>query len=290
MHFVEAKGILSAGCGMNVYRGCTHGCIYCDSRSVCYQFAHKFEDIEVKQNAPELLETALRRKRKVCMIQTGAMSDPYMHCATSLRLTRRCLEVIDKLGFGAAVLTKSDRVLDDIDLFARINERARAVLEMTLTTFDDSLCRIIEPNVCPTSRRLETLAEFSARGIDTAVWITPILPFINDTQDNLRGLLRGCKKAHVKAVLFPGAGVTLRDGAREYFYAALDRHFPGVKAKYIEKYGIAYELMSDSNERLLRLCEEECARLGLDWYIDFGKFFGFISKLPSCEGEQLSFF
>lgn len=290
MHFVEAKGILSAGNGMNIYRGCTHGCIYCDSRSVCYQFTHKFEDIEVKINAPELLEAALTKKRRVCMIGTGAMSDPYMHCETELRLTRRCLGVIDKYGFGAAVQTKSDRVLEDIDLFASINERARAVLQMTLTTFDDKLCKIIEPNVCPTSKRLETLAKFSARGIDTAVWISPILPFINDTPENLRGLLRGCREAGVKAVLFPGAGVTLRDGDREYFYAALDRHFPGLKAKYIEKYGLAYELLSDSNEELLRLCGEECGRLGIEWYSDFGKFFDFIKALPASAGEQISFF
>ena len=290
MHFVEAKGILSAGNGMNIYRGCTHGCIYCDSRSVCYQFTHRFEDIEVKINAPELLEAALQKKRRVCMIGTGAMSDPYMHCETWLRLTRRCLEVIDKYGFGAAVQTKSDRVLEDIDLFASINERARAVLQMTLTTFDDKLCKIIEPNVCPTTKRLETLARFSERGIDTAVWISPILPFINDTPENLRGLLRGCGEAGVKAVLFPGAGVTLRDGDLEYFYAALDRHFPGLKAKYIEKYGLAYELLSDSNEELLRLCGEECGRLGIEWYSDFGKFFDFIKALPASSGEQMSFF
>ena len=275
---------------MNIYRGCTHGCIYCDSRSVCYQFTHKFEDIEVKINAPELLEAALQKKRRVCMIGTGAMSDPYMHCETGLRLTRRCLEVIDKYGFGATVQTKSDRVLEDIDLFASINERARAVLQMTLTTFDDKLCKIIEPNVCPTTKRLETLARFSARGIDTAVWISPILPFINDTPENLRGLLRGCRESGVKAVLFPGAGVTLRDGDREYFYAALDRNFPGLKAKYIEKYGLAYELLSDSNEELLRLCGEECGRLGIEWYSDFGKFFDFIKALPASAGEQLSFF
>ena len=224
------------------------------------------------------------------MVRTGSMSDPYTHCEAELRLTRRCLEVIDKLGFGAAVQTKSDRVLEDIDLFARINTRAKALLEMTLTTSDDKLCRIIEPNVCPTSERLRTLEKFSARGIATAVWITPILPFINDTEENLRGLLEGCAGAGVKAVLFPGAGVTLREGDREYFYAALDRHFPGMKAGYIEKYRLVYEILSDSNDSLLRLCESECARLGLDWYSDFNRYFDFINKLPSCDGEQLSFF
>ena len=290
MHFVEAKSILSAGNGMNIYRGCTHGCIYCDSRSVCYQFPHRFEDIEVKKNAPELLEAALGRKRKICMISTGAMSDPYMHCETSLRLTRRCLEIIDKLGFGAAVQTKSSRVLEDLDLFESINSRARAVLEMTITTFDDKLCKIIEPNVCPTSERLPTLEKFTSRGIDTAVWITPILPFINDTEENLTGILKGCADAGVKAVLFPCAGVTLREGDREYFHATLDRDFPGLKQKYTEKYGLSYELLSDSNGSLLALCENLCGRLGLTWYSGFEKFFDFIKFLPSSSGEQLSFF
>ena len=290
MHFVDAKSILSSSCGMNVYRGCTHGCIYCDSRSLCYQFTHPFEDIEVKQNAPELLDAALAKKRRVCMIQTGAMSDPYMHCETSLRLTRRCLEVIDRRGFGASVLTKSDRILEDIDLFARINKRARAVLQMTLTTFDDRLCRIVEPRVCPTSKRLEVLGQFSRLGIDTAVWITPILPFLNDTEENLLGLLDGCRDAGVKAVLFPGAGVTLRDGDREYFYAALDANFPGLRERYEKTYGLAYEVMSPENDRLIRLFDDECKRLGLDGYTDFGKFFDFIAKMPGDAGEQLSFF
>ena len=153
MHFVDAKAILSAQNGMNVYRGCTHGCIYCDSRSRCYGFTHAFEDIEVKQNAPELLEQALLRKRNKCMIGTGSMCDPYMPCEKELRITRRCLEIIDRLGFGAAVQTKSDLALRDLDLFESIQRRAKCVVQLTLTTADDRLCRLIEPNVCPTSRR-----------------------------------------------------------------------------------------------------------------------------------------
>lgn len=132
---------------MNIYRGCSHGCIYCDSRSRCYQFKHAFEDIEVKQNAPELLEAALKSKRKKCMIGTGSMSDPYMHCEEHLRLTRKCLEIILRYGFGATVITKSDRILRDIDLLEEINRESRCVVQMTLTTFDDDLCRILEPNV-----------------------------------------------------------------------------------------------------------------------------------------------
>lgn len=167
MHFVDAKGILSGNgryYGMNIYRGCTHGCIYCDSRSKCYQFTHPFEDIEVKQNAPELLEKALKSKRKKCMIGTGAMSDPYMHCEEDLRLTRRCLEIIQENGFGVTIQTKSDRILRDIDLLSEINRSAKCVVQMTLTTYDDGLCRILEPNVCNTKRRIEVLEEMQKEG------------------------------------------------------------------------------------------------------------------------------
>ena len=136
MHFVNAKGILSAHNGMNIYRGCTHGCIYCDSRSRCYHIDHPFEDIEVKQNAAELLDDALRRKKNRCMISTGSMCDPYLHCEGELRLTRRCLEVIERRGFGVSVLTKSDRILRDMDLYRRIHNKAKAVVQMTLTTYD----------------------------------------------------------------------------------------------------------------------------------------------------------
>ena len=188
MHFVDAKGILTSNNGMhgmNIYRGCSHGCIYCDSRSKCYQFTHPFEDIEVKRNAPELLEQTLRTKRKRCMIGTGAMSDPYMHCEEELGLTRKCLEVISKYEFGAAIQTKSDRILRDIDLLDEINQKAKCVVQITLTTFDDDLCRILEPNVCNTKRRIEVLEEMQKRGIPTIVWLSPILPFINGGKYNL---------------------------------------------------------------------------------------------------------
>ncbi len=198
MHFVNAKGILNGNggyCGMNIYRGCTHGCIYCDSRSSCYQFAHPFEDVEVKQNAPELLEKALRGKRKTSMIGTGAMSDPYMHCEEQLCLTRKCLEIILKYGFGAAVQTKSDRILRDIDLLDQINRSVKCVVQITLTTYDDNLCRLVEPNVCNTKRRIEVLKQMKERNIPTVVWLTPVLPFINDTEENIVAILNECIRA-----------------------------------------------------------------------------------------------
>ena len=266
MHFVDAKGILTGGkgaYGMNIYRGCTHGCIYCDSRSACYRFTHPFEDIEVKRNAPELLETALRSMKRKAMIGTGSMSDPYMHCEEKLGLTRRCLEVILRHGFGAAVQTKSDRILRDADLLEAINRTAKCVVQMTLTTFDEKLCAVVEPNVCNTQRRIEVLAEMQSRGIPTVVWLSPVLPFLNDTEENLDAILGACARVGVKGILCFGMGLTLREGDREYYYAALDRHFPGLKEKYIRTYGNAYELPSPNNERLMARFRSFCREHGI---------------------------
>ena len=289
MHFVDAKGLLTSKngfYGMNIYRGCTHGCIYCDSRSACYHFTHPFEDIEVKRNAPALLEAALRAKRKKCMIGTGSMSDPYMHCEEQLRLTRRCLEIIHRYGFGAAIQTKSDRVLRDIDLLEAIHQRARCVVQMTLTTADEDLCRIVEPNVCTTRRRVEALMALKDRGIPTVVWLSPILPFINDTQENLRAILDACIRADVKAIVCFGMGVTLREGDREYFYAALDRHFPGLKKRYAA-YGNAYEVPSPSADRLMALFKETCREHHILHTPE--ECFAFLREFPE-KYEQLSMF
>ena len=266
MHFVDAKGILSGNdghWGMNIYRGCSHGCIYCDSRSRCYQFTHPFEDIEVKQNAPELLEVALRSKRKKCMIATGSMSDPYMHCEEKLRLTRKCLEIILRYGFGATLLTKSDRVLLDMDLLEEIHRKTKCVVQMTLTTYDDDLCRIVEPNVCTTRRRIEVLEEMRHRGIPTVVWLTPILPFINDTEDNIRAILAECIRVGVKGIICFDMGLTLREGDREYYYAALDKSFPGMKKRYIQRYANAYALPSPRAKELMGLFWNTCRQHGL---------------------------
>ena len=263
MHFVDAKGILTGNSGyygMNVYRGCTHGCIYCDSRSSCYQFTHLFEDVEVKQHAPELLEKELKSKRRKCMIGTGSMSDPYMHCEEKLFLTRKCLEIILKYGFGAAVLTKSDRILRDIDLLDEINRSAKCVVQMTLTTYDDNLCRIVEPNVCNTKRRIQVLEEMRERGIPTVVWLTPILPFLNDTEENIAAILEECVRVGVKGIVCYNMGLTLRDGDREYYYAALDKYFPGMKEKYRKRFGNAYELPSPNAGNLMKLLYGICSK------------------------------
>ncbi len=289
MHFVKAKGILSASNGMNLYRGCTHGCIYCDSRSKCYQIQHAFEDIEVKENAPELLEKALRSKRKKCMIGTGAMCDPYMHCEEELKLTRRCLELIDKYGFGLAIQTKSDRILRDLDLLKSINEKSKCVVQMTLTTYDEELCKILEPNVCTTKRRFEVLKILKENGIPTVVWMTPILPFINDTKENIEGLLDYCVEADVRGIICFGMGVTLREGDREYFYEALDKHFPRMKGRYHQKYGYAYEVNSDNHPELMKLFRETCQEHGIMCEVD--EVFRYLHEFPEDKNyEQLTLF
>lgn len=263
MHEVEVKGILSASNGMNLYRGCSHGCIYCDARSKCYNFDHPFEDIEVKINAPQLLERALKSKRHKCMIGTGSMCDPYIHLEEKLGLTRRCLELIDQYGYGLTILTKSSRILRDFDLITSINSKSKAVVQMTMTTYDDDLCKIIEPNVSVTSERFRTMEKFKEAGVPLIVWLTPILPYINDTEDNIRGLLDYCVKLGVKGIITFGVGLTLREGDREYYYAALDRHFPGLKDRYIREYGNAYELSVPNCGRLYRIIEDTCKKHGI---------------------------
>lgn len=288
MHFVQAKSLLSPKNGINIYRGCTHGCIYCDSRSECYQMKHDFEDIEVKENAPELLERELGRKRHACMIGTGAMCDPYMHCEESLELTRKCLEIISRYGFGVSVQTKSDRILRDKELLAEINRKGKTVVNITITTFDDNLCKIIEPKVCPTSRRFEVLREFQRLGVPTVVWLTPILPFINDTEENIAEIVKGCGECGVKGIItFGGFALTLRRGDREYYYQCLDRDFHGIKEKYIKKYGLDYELPSPDNKRLMAVFYRLCEKYGI--MSDTGEIFDYIYSFEETAGEQLSF-
>ena len=270
---------------MNIYRGCTHGCIYCDSRSTCYQFTHPFEDIEVKKNAPELLEQALKSKRSKCMIGTGSMSDPYMHCETELRMTRKCLEIIEKYGFGLAIQTKSDRILEDIDLLDSINKKAKCVVQITLTTYDEKLCSILEPNVCNTQRRIGVLEEMQKRGIPTVVWLSPVLPFINDTEENITRILEECVRTGVKGIICFGMGVTLREGDREYFYEALDKHFPGMKERYINTYGNAYEVTSPDNARLMNIFRKTCKDNGI--MSDPDECFRYLNDLPD---RQMSIF
>lgn len=287
MHKVNVKGILSAKNGMNIYRGCLHGCIYCDSRSLCYQMNHKFEDVEVKANAVGLLENTLRRKRNKCMIGTGAMSDPYMPIEEKLGNMRKCLEVIERYGFGVTMITKSTKVLRDLDLLKKINEKSKCVVQMTLTTYDEDLCRIVEPNVETTYERFRALEILHDNGIPTVVWLCPILPFINDTEENIRGILDYCVRAKVKGIINFDMGVTLRDGNREYFYKKLDEHFPGLKEKYIRMYGNSYQLSSPNSRQLNMIYKSECIKNGI--MCDVNECFEYLNKYEDkYGGEQIS--
>lgn len=289
MHFTEVKGILSAHNGMNLYRGCSHGCIYCDSRSKCYNMQHDFEDVEVKINAVELLENALKSKRKKCMIGTGAMSDSYIPIENQLQHTRKSLELIEKYGFGVSIQTKSDRILRDLDILKKINDKTKAVVQITLTTYDEELCKIIEPNVCTSKKRFEVLKVMRDNNIPTVVWLDPILPFINDTEENLRGILGYCIEAKVYGILCFGMGLTLREGNREYFYEKLDKHFPGLKEAYHKKYGYSYEIFSDKNDRLMKIFYEECKKHNI--VCDNNKIFKYMHEFEEKQHiEQLSLF
>lgn len=288
MHYIKAKSILSANNGMNLYRGCQHGCIYCDSRSACYGMEHEFEDIAVKENSLELLEAALKRKRSRCMIGTGSMSDPYIPLESQLRYTRRALELIHRWGFGAVLQTKSDRVLEDLELLKAINERTKCVVQMTMTCYDEALCRVIEPGVCGTKARFQALMKLREAGIPTVVWLCPILPYINDTEENILGILNYCAEAKVYGIINFGMGLTLRQGSREYFYARLDKHFPGLKDRYIREFGLAYEIASPHAQRLETLFHHTCEKLGL--VHDNDNIFRYLNEFESRDDVQISLF
>lgn len=287
MHYVKVRGILSAQNGMNLYRGCSHGCIYCDSRSRCYHMEHSFEDIEVKENALELLESALRHKRNRCMIGTGAMTDPYIPLEMKIGHMRKALELIADYGFGCTIHTKSDRILRDLDLLRRINGQSKCVVQMTLTTADEALCRKLEPNVCTTGERFAVLKQMQNAGIPTVVWLSPILPFINDTEENISGILEMCREAGVYGVICFAMGLTLREGNREYFYSQLDRLFPGLKEKYIREFGNQYMVNSPDNTRLMAYFHQECSRSVI--VHDNEQIFQYLSAFEDKQaGEQLT--
>ena len=289
MHFVKVKGILSSKNGMNLFRGCTHGCIYCDSRSKCYQMNHSFEDIEVKENSLELLEDRLKRKRKKCMIGMGSMTDPYINEELKLNYTRKALEIINKYGFGLTLITKSSNIIRDLDLLKEINSKTKCVVQMTLTTYDERLCKIIEPNVSTTKERVETLIKLREAGIPTVVWMTPILPYINDTKENIRGILNYCKEAKVKGILCFGMGLTLREGNREYFYSKLDKYFPYLKDRYIREFGNSYVINSKNNYRLMKIFRDFCENEKI--MHDYNKIFSYLNTFEEKEiSKQLSIF
>lgn len=288
MHKVKAKSILSSSGNMNIYRGCTHGCIYCDSRSRCYNITHDFEDVEIKENALELLEDTLKRKRNKSMIFTGSMSDPYLPLEKDLKLTRGALELVYKYGFGITLLTKSDLILRDLDLIKKINEKTKCVVQMTLTASTDSISKLIEPNVSPVSKRIEALKIFSENNIPTIVWLGPILPFILDNEENICSLLDMMINVKVKGILYFGMGMTLREGNREYYYKQLDKLFPNLKEKYIKYYKNNYFVNSFNNDRLVKIIDETCILNNIMHNTD--EIFSYLKKFEEKEYVQLSLF
>jgi len=225
--------------------------------------SHNFEDIEVKRDAPTILEKQLRQKRNPCMIGTGSMCDSYTSLEDELQVTRQCLELIEKYGFGLAIQTKSTRILRDIDLLKKINDKTKCVVQTTLTSFDENLCRKVEPYVSSSLERFRMLEAMRDNGIPTVVWLSPILPFINDTEENLQGLLDYCIEARVRGILCFGFGVTLREGNREYFYAKLDEQFPELKQRYIQQFGNTYTCLSPNNAQLMDIFQAKCQQHGI---------------------------
>ena len=279
MHYTKVKSILSPKNGMNLYRGCTHGCIYCDSRSTIYQMNHEFEDIEVKENGLELLRKSLKNKRQKVMIGTGSMADPYMPLEKRIEYTRNALKLIYKYGHGFTCITKSDLILRDLDLLKKINEKSKAVVQMTLTTADEDLCKVLEPHVCTTKRRVEVLKTLNENGIPTVVWLCPILPFINDTEDNINGIIDYCIDANVKGILCFGMGMTLREGNREYYYEKLDENFPGLKNKYITHFKNNYHVASPCNGKLMKIFNKRTSDAGI--MNDSDEIFTYLNELPT---------
>ena len=224
---------------------------------------HDFEDVEIKANAIELLENTLKRKRAKCMLGTGSMTDPYIPLESKIGNVRKALALADQYGFGFTLITKSDRVLRDLDLLKSINDKTKCVVQMTLTTYDEDLCRKIEPNVSTTKERANALKKLNEAGIPTVVWLCPILPFINDTEENIRGILEYCVEAKVYGVICFGMGLTLREGNREYFYNQLDRLFPHMKEKYMRTYSTQYQNNSPKNNELMKLFHQICGDKGI---------------------------
>ena len=248
---------------MNIYRGCSHGCIYCDSRSVCYQIDH-FDTVQPKENALPLLEHELRSKRTTGVITMGSMSDPYNPLEKEHQLTHGALELIQRHRFGAAFTTKSALCARDAELLASIGRNAPTCARLTITCADDDLCRKIEPHVSVSSERFSAMKTLSAHGVYTGTWLNPLLPHITDDEDNIRLIIRKTADAGGRFVVC-FFGMTLRTGNREYYYSALEQTFPGIREKYLREYGNAYELTVRNADHLYQVFCEECTKQGLHW-------------------------
>lgn len=246
---------------INLYRGCMHGCIYCDSRSCCYGIEN-FDEIKVKKDACLILEKELMKKKRKGVIGIGAMSDTYNPFEKKLEVTRKVLKLIDKYNYGVSIDTKSHLILRDLDILKKINEYNNVIVKITVTCSEDDLSKIIEPNVCVSSKRFEVIKKLSDEGIYCGVLMTPILPFINDNEDNIKNIVRLAYENGAKFI-YTYFGMTLRDNQRDYYYDKLDHLFPGLKEKYMKRYGNRYYCQSKNRDKLRAVFIRECKKYGL---------------------------
>lgn len=271
MEYIAAKTVVSAygensnwfgtNYNMNIYKGCCHGCIYCDSRSDCYH-VDRFDTVRAKENALELIRNDLRRKVKTGVVGTGAMSDPYNPFEKQLKLTRNALELINAYGFGAAIATKSDLITRDIDVLRDIATHSPVLCKITVTAAEDDVCAITEPNVCRTSVRFAAISRLSSAGLFTGVLLMPVLPFITDNPENIRGIVRMAHESGAKFV-YAAMGMTLRNNQRMHYYQKLDADFPGLTQRYIQAYGDTYSCSVPQASKLWRIFVQACEEYGL---------------------------
>ncbi len=288
MHFKEVKAILSPQNGMNIYRGMDFPTLYSDARSKCYRIKHDFEDVEVKERADDLLEHALKRKRTRSMIQTGSMTDPYLPAEKELMLMRRCLNQIDRFEFGVVIKTKSELLLRDLEILDRINKKTKCVVMIPIATADDKLSEVLEPGAANATGRLHILKELAHCHIPTIVALEPIMPFINDTEDNIREIMALADEGRAYGVMNELMGILLREGSREYFYDGLDEKFPGLRERYEECYSDVTEAMPENAEALIRQYRSLADKYGMIWDKEELKRFTREYKNKTA-GEQLSF-
>jgi DNA repair photolyase len=246
---------------MNIYKGCCHGCIYCDSRSECYGIDN-FDMVRAKKDSLTLIHKELRSKKKTGVIGTGAMSDPYNHFEKEYKLTRGALEIINTNGFGVSIITKSDLIIRDIDILKKIKNHSPVLVKITITTYDDELCKKIEPNVVTSSKRFAAIKELSNNDIFAGILLMPVLPFLEDNEENIQGIVKLAYENGAKFI-YPAFGVTLRQNQRDWYYKKLDEKFPGVKPKYINNFGNNYECYSPKAKLLWKLFQNECDKYGI---------------------------
>jgi len=271
MKFIQAKTIISGyvennpwfgiNYNMNIYKGCCHGCIYCDSRSECYH-VDNFDEVRAKENALDIIQRELKSKRRTGVVGTGAMSDPYNPFEKKYKLTRGALELIDHYGFGISIATKGSLIVRDIDILKNIALHSPVLIKITITAADDELCKKIEPNAPLSSERFAAIKELTDQGVFAGILLMPVLPFIEDNNENIKRIIELAHENGAKFI-YPAFGVTLRQNQREWYFSKLDKIFPGIKEKYIKQYGNSYECRSTVSKELWKLFVCECNKYGI---------------------------